>query len=418
VKRFRSVIPDLPRRAWILLAGDTISFFGNGLVMPFTIVYLTRARGIEIEIAGLVIGARALVGVLAGPFAGSLVDKVGSRRVLIFASVATAFGMLGYALVREPWHAFVAAGISGLGFASFWPSMQSLLSSVVEPRARSAVFAVHYAALNLGIGVGGIFGGFLADIDDASSFVVLYLLDSITFAPIIVLLVTVLKGIGNVAEPTEGVVAGAGSYLDVFRDKVFVRVFVLMAVLTSVGYSQLESSFPAYATSEGGIGTFALGIAFAGNTFFIVISQLLILKRIEGMRRTRAIVALCLAWAACWGVTVVSGFFSGSVATGGFVLAMVLFAFGETLLSPTIPAIVNDLAPDEMRGRYNAMYSLSWNGGTIVGPALAGVFLGAGLGVLFFFGLVAACGLAAVMAISLERHLPARTNLISEITPA
>ncbi|MEA2447589.1 MAG: hypothetical protein QOK47_1226, partial [Actinomycetota bacterium] len=255
--RVRSLIPNLPRRAWILLAGDTISFFGNGLVMPFTIVYLTRARGIEIEVAGLVIGARALIGVIAGPFAGALVDRVGSRRVLIFATVATAVGILAYAGVHEPWQAFVAAGISGLGFASFWPSMQSLLSSVVGPRSRSAVFAVHYAALNLGIGIGGILGGFIADIDDPSTFVKLYLGDALTFLPLVVLLMTVLRGIGNVASQEEGVAQAAGSYLDVFKDRNFVRVFTLMAVLTTVGYSQLESSFPAYATREGGISTAA-----------------------------------------------------------------------------------------------------------------------------------------------------------------
>lgn len=418
VTRFRSLIPDLPRRAWILLAGDTVSFFGNGLVMPFTIIYLTRARGIEIEVAGLSIGARALVGVLAGPFAGALVDRLGSRRVLIFATLATGLGILAYAWVYEPWQAFVAAGISGLGFAAFWPSMHSLLSSVVEPRARSAVFAVHYAALNLGIGIGGILGGLIADISDPSSFVKLYIGDALTFVPLVLLLMTVLRGIGNAAVTDGDLAETAGSYLDVFKDRVFLRVFVLMAVLTSVGYSQLESSFPAYATSEGGISTAALGVAFAGNTFFIVISQLVILKRVEGLRRTRAIVVLCLAWAACWLVTVVSGLFDGGAAIAGFIMAMVLFAFGETLLSPTIPAIVNDLAPDALRGRYNAMYSLSWNAGTIVGPALAGIFLGAGLSVFFFLGLIVACGFAAAMAISLERHLPDQANRISEISPA
>ena len=34
-----------------------------------------------------------------------------------------------------------------------------------------------------------------------------------------------------------------------------------------------------------------------------------------------------------------------------------VFAFGETLLQPTIPALVNDLAPDHLRGRYNALSS-------------------------------------------------------------
>ncbi len=44
---------------------------------------------------------------------------------------------------------------------------------------------------------------------------------------------------------------------------------------------------------------------------------------------------------------------AGLPARAGFFLAMVIFAFGETLFSPTIPAIVNDLAPERLRGRYN-----------------------------------------------------------------
>ena len=34
-----------------------------------------------------------------------------------------------------------------------------------------------------------------------------------------------------------------------------------------------------------------------------------------------------------------------------------VFALGETLLQPTVPVIVNDLAPAHLRGRYNAVSS-------------------------------------------------------------
>jgi MFS family permease len=95
----------------------------------------------------------------------------------------------------------------------------------------------------------------------------------------------------------------------------------------------------------------------------------------------------------------------------GFALTAMLFALGETMMSPTIPAIVNDLAPEELRGRYNAVHSLAWSAGHIVGPALAGFLLGRALGEEFFIGLVVACVGVGAYALRLERYLPARANV-------
>ncbi|HWL64972.1 MAG TPA: MFS transporter [Actinomycetota bacterium] len=412
-------LPDLPRRAWVLLAGDCISFFGNGLILPFTIIYLTRARGIPIEIAGFALAVRSVVGLFVGPVAGTLVDRIGARRVLIFAQVTTAVATVSFIFVHEPWQAFLASALNGIGWSSFWPSMQSMLSTVVDPSQRSPMFAVHYASLNLGIGIGGIIGGVVANISDPASFERLFAIDALTFLPVIAILLLApsLAGAGRAtdidqAPATEADEVGPSGYLQVLKDRVFVRVVILMVVLTTVGYSQLESSFPAFATGEGGISTAMLGLAFAGNTFFIVIAQLLVLRRIEGVRRTRAITVLCGAWALCWAATIAAGVVDGTAAAVGFISAMVLFAFGETLLSPTIPAIVNDLAPERLRGRYNALYSFAWNGGTFFGPALAGLFLGAELALPFFAGLVVACGLAGAYSLRLERHLPPGTNQI------
>ena len=353
----RALVPELPRKTWILLGGDAISFFGNGLVLPFTIIYLTRVRGIPIEVAGLILSTRAVVSLATSLVSGALVDRVGARGVLIFSLLTSFVASLAFIPVTEAWEGFIAAALLGVGWGSFWPSMQSLLVRTVEPHQRPAVFAVHYVSLNLGIGIGGIVDGVLADIASESTFEMLYLLDAFTFLPMAVLLVTVLRGLRSdaVEEATNEV---SGGYLEVFKDRLFLRVFGLTLALTIVGYSQLESSFPAYATGRGGIGTGALGLAFAGNTFFIVIAQLVVLKRLEGVRRTRAVALMASAWAICWAITVTSGVIGGGVAYAGFFMAMVVFAFGETLLSPTIPAIVNDLAPERLRGRYNATYAL------------------------------------------------------------
>ena len=57
-----------------------------------------------------------------------------------------------------------------------------------------------------------------------------------------------------------------------------------------------------------------------------------------------------------------------------------VFALGETLMQPTIPALVNDLAPDHLRGRYNALSSGAFSLAAIVAPAIAGWLIGHALG--------------------------------------
>jgi MFS family permease len=146
----------------------------------------------------------------------------------------------------------------------------------------------------------------------------------------------------------------------------------------------------------------------------IVVSQLFVLRRLEGDRRTRSIGLMTLLWGSAWGVAVLSGaVLDELVGAAGFALTAMLFALGETMMSPTIPAIVNDHAPEELRGRYNAVHSLAWSAGHIVGPALAGFLLGRGLGEEFFIGLVVACVGVGAYALRLERYLPAPANVVS-----
>ena len=146
-----SLIPDLPRAAWKVLLGDAFSAIGGGLVLPFLIVYLHRVRDIDLGVAALAVSTVALVGFVAGPVGGWMVDRVGARNTLLAGLVASTAGTLSIALIREPWHAFVACALLGTGHALFWPGIQTLLMSVVRPDQRSSVFSVHYAALNLGL---------------------------------------------------------------------------------------------------------------------------------------------------------------------------------------------------------------------------------------------------------------------------
>jgi MFS family permease len=195
-------------------------------------------------------------------------------------------------------------------------------------------------------------------------------------------------------------------------------MWLITALLVCVGYAQLHAAFPVYATGAGELSAPGLGVAFAANTLAVVVAQLVVLRLAQGRRRTRAIMLLCAFWGATWAMVLAGGEVPGEVAaTFTFSAAMVVFAIGETLLSPTMPAIANDLAPEALRGRYNGIYTLAWTTGFATGPLVAGLAFGAGLGQVFLVALIAGCGAAALGARALERRLPASANVIGEEIP-
>lgn len=412
VSERRRLIPTLPRLAWVILLGDSFSALGSGLVLPFLVIYLHRVRDVELPIAALALSMVAFAGLIAGPIAGAVVDRLGPRPTLMLSLFVQSVGALGYAMTTRAWHAMVASAIFGAGVATFWPAIQSILSVVVLPHQRSAVFSVHYASLNAGIGIGGLLGGLIAHISSPGSFQVLYVVDAMTFVVFAVVL-AFLPSVGNKVEEEATAERKSGGYREVVRDWTFIRTWIITTLLVTIGYAQLEAAFPPFATDHPGVGTRIVGFAFGANTFTIVLSQFIVLRRIEGWRRTTAIQVMCLLWAISWGLVLIGGSAEGFTAAALFVIAIGLFGLGETLMSPSIPAIVNDLAPDRLRGRYNAAHAFSWSVGEMIGPAYAGVMLGAGLAGGLFGSLIVGCAVAAFLATRLNATLPADTNVVT-----
>ncbi|NQU29184.1 MAG: MFS transporter, partial [Anaerolineae bacterium] len=58
-----------------------------------------------------------------------------------------------------------------------------------------------------------------------------------------------------------------------------------------------------------------------------------------------------------------------------FMGAIVIIMIGEMIIMPVSQALAANFAPEEMRGRYMAIYSLAWAIPAIFGPALAGLIL-------------------------------------------
>ncbi len=55
-------------------------------------------------------------------------------------------------------------------------------------------------------------------------------------------------------------------------------------------------------------------------------------------------------------------------------MGQIVFAVGETVWQPVSPALINELAPEHLRGRYNAAIGIVWAVSSAIGQSVAGAF--------------------------------------------
>jgi MFS family permease len=410
---------DLPREARLLLSIVAIEFIGTGLVLPFHVVYLNEVRDFGLSDVGLMLALPPLAGfVLTGP-AGAAIDRLGARVMLLACLLLMMAGNLVLAFSETIPVASVGLALTGIAFGVSWPASQSLIAGVVPRESRQRYFGVNFALLNLGIGIGGIAGGLLVDVDHTATFQAIYLGDAVSYLPALALLLGPLRHVAGRPVHDPETAAGAVGYLAVLRRPAVLPLLVLSFVGAFVGYAQLNTGMPAFARAVGEVSTRGLGFAFAANTAVIVVLQLVVLRHIDGLRRTRVVAAMGIVWAGAWLVLGASGLVPGTVGATLLVAAFAsVFAFGETLLQPTIPAIVNDLAPDHLRGRYNALSSASFSLPSIIAPPFAGFLIDHGLAEVYIGLLVVgSIAVAVISVVVVEPRLPVEVNGVKTAEP-
>jgi MFS family permease len=404
----------LPVEGRWLLSTVAIQTLGRGLTLPFTIIYLHEVRGFDLGLSGALMSLIAITGLIVTGPGGTLIDRYGARTILLagLASMIAGCTLLAFAT-----HAAIAAVglvLIGVNFGVSWPGFNALIAAVVEGDLRQQYFGVNFALVNLGIGIGGIIGGFYVDVDSPETFTVIFLVDAISCLVPVALLLGPLRHVRTQAEPSDDA-PSAGSYREIIRQPAVLWLTLLTFLAMFIGYGQMEAGFPAYARQVAEVSTRVIGLSFAVNTAVIVLLQFTVLKRISGRRRTRVMMVMAVVWAFSWLILGGAGLLPGTLAAAIGVLAfMGVFAFGETLLQPTVPAVYNDLASDHNRGRYNAINSAAFQGGAITGPIVAGLLLDLGLHVAYIAVMVVGCIGIGLLATALERRIPASANGVPE----
>ncbi len=403
--------------------GNALSAFGNGFTVPFLFIYVAQVRDLGASTAGVVLATFAVAALVVLPFTGRVIDRRGPLPVAIAGTVAAAVGSLGLGLASSEPAVIAAAGMLGAGIAVIQPALATMIAWCSTPTTRSRAFATQFFLNNLGLGLGGLLGGLLVDTAHPSSFVRLFAIESAMFLVLGAAIATVrLPQAPKVEDAIPADKGARGGWRVLLADQAMVQLCVLGFVMFFACYGQFESGLSAFAVEITNISPATLGVALAANTAVIVIAQFVVLKLVEGRRRSRVIALVGLIWTVAWVVAGTSGLIHGSqaMATAAIISTYALFGLGEAMLSPTVAPLVADLAPGSRMGQYNSAFALVKQLALAVGPAVGGLLAGGGLYVAYILMLIG-CSLGiTALALRMGRRLtPLQDNpLYAVLAPA
>lgn len=406
------LLPPVGRTAWLALGMNLLSCAGSGLTKPFLIIYLYQVRGMGLDTAGALLGSVGLAGLAALPSAGMLTDRIGPFKTFAFGQVLGGVGTAAFVFATSPSTALVGCVLLGASGGITTNGLTTLLAVVVPAGQRSAAFGLGYTSLNVGTATGALIAGITIAVAPPSIYVIVFLVDGVSF----LLFAAGLLALERTSPSRSCVVSvpakvSQASYRIVLRDRALIAAVVLSTLFWAAALSQTAVTFPAWTTGPADSTTVVVGLGFATNTIVLLTSQLRVIRVLRGRLRTSGAATAGILFATAWAVMLLAIGAGPVVSAVALMGGMAIFALGEAFLAPTLPALINDLAPDHVRGRYNAVFNVSSQAGQVIGPVLAGALLAGGHGPLLLAALAAICLTATVLTRLARKLTPRAANI-------
>lgn len=399
---FREVLVGPVRRFFVMTA---VSSFGQGLTISLFVVYLHSVRHLSLGFTTILLSISAVIQLVTSPVWGTMVDRFGPVRPMLLSLAGDTVGLVFWGFATTTRQAAISMAIMALFAGGSWGPAATLLTRITPSQHLQRSFGVNFMLVNLGIGFGGLVSASIVDIHRPSSFSVLYLLNAGVMAGGAVIVATLWRY--GQAIPKESVEEShrQDGWSVVLRDRRLVHFVLASLILLIAGYGSQEAGFSLFVIDRMQLPMHDIGIIFFFNTSTIVVAQLFALNFIDGRSRTRVMSGVGVLWAIFWLIVLGAAHVNHTVALISMCVGMVIFAIGETALSPVGPALVNEIAPEHLRGRYNAASQLTWSISSTLSPMITGLFLGSSVGDFWPLCVALLALIGSLLALSLRRSL-------------
>ncbi len=353
---YRESFAGLPRNVWILAFVLFINRMG-AMVLPFLALYANRELGFSYEETGSLVAIYG-IGSIAGSFlGGKLCTRFGSTQIQTASLLLTAGGFL---LLLVP---TTFAGMSGclillsIVAEALRPASTTATTEESPPELHARALALNRLAVNLGMSVGPVLGGFIALHD----YRLLFYVDASTCVAAAIFLLLLFRN--PKAQTREERAVHPKKHSSPIRDFQFLIMLFLIG-LNALVFFQMMVTFPLYLGDYYGLDESKYGMLFAINTTLIVLFEMVLIHKAEGWNLLRTI-----GWGSlfsCLGFGILP--FGSSFAFGA--VAMVIITVGEMLAMPLSAAYVASRSSAHNRGVYMGLFAATYSCAMVIGPAV------------------------------------------------
>ena len=264
--------PRLSGETRLFLAGNTLSMFGTGLVLPFMIIYLHEARGIALPVVGALLAAGAATGLMVVLVCGALMDRVGARLVLGMILLGQVVAEVALAWAHNTLTALPAVLIYGATWAPMFGAISTMLNGLTrEPALKQRAFAVNFALQNMALGIGAAVAAVVVRAHHPGTFQVLFLANGLSC----LLFAVLLPALPNLRR-TRVVNETRVGYRYVLSHRGLRLMILASLLLAFTGPAAFDTGVPAFASVAAHVSDHAIALSFTINTAVIVAIQMLV----------------------------------------------------------------------------------------------------------------------------------------------
>jgi MFS family permease len=253
--------------------------------------------------------------------------------------------------------------VASVGF----PAQNAMATDILPEEKRTGGFGIFRVVANIAWVLGPVIGGLLV----ARSYTPLFICDAVAStitAGIVLLAITETMPARAAGERAQTMAQTFAGYGTVLRDTTFM-LFIGACILMSMVYLQLYTTLGIYLRDTHGFAEQAYGYLMSMNAATVVALQVSVARRIERRPPMTMMAFGTFLYAVGFAMY---GFFSSYAL---FAAAMLVITVGEMVVMPTAQALVAKMAPEDMRGRYMAVFGFTWLIPQATGPLLAGLIM-------------------------------------------
>lgn len=389
ITKLQATYHEFPHRFWIVVLVSFIDRVGGTLLFPFFALYITQKFNVGMTQAGIVLGTFSIFGLFGSMIGGALTDRWGRRNIILFGLVFSAITTLGLGLINEYRMLFPMAIVIGLLSDVAGPAHSAMIADILPDNKRQEGFGILRVVGNMAWIIGPTIGGFVAN----RSFFALFVIDSIISVLVAILfyrLIPETKPETHAAHEQASLLSTFKGYGLVLRDSAYMA-FMVAGVLVGLIYGQMYNSLSVFLRDVHGIDPQGYGFLMTTSAITVILFQFSVTRVIK-----RKPPFLMMALGTLF-YLVGFGMFGVVSQYAFFAAAIVVITMGEMIIMPTTQAVAANFAPVELRGRYMAIFGISWALPAAIGPGAAGVILdNLNPNLLWYIG----AGLCAVAAFS------------------